>query len=192
MVTRVKLVWKSTGLGHRRRVVGARYPDQISASGAAVAHRSGGPGVPSSILGWLTTSPPSFSGLGCRSLKAKTLVQIQEGVPHMQIVKALPPNIEAIAAAFPVNEMLAKHDVWFCWGETIFNPRGGKIPEAILAHERVHSRQQEPEGPTAWWGRYLTDPTFRLAQEVAAYAAEFRWHVTHADTSRRIRGFRSP
>lgn len=39
----------------------------------------------------------------------------------------------------------------------------------IIVHEQTHLVQQDLYGVEKWWERYLTDPKFRLEQEVPAY-----------------------
>lgn len=92
----------------------------------------------------------------------------------MQIVRAYPPNIAKIAAAFP-QATTYKH-VFFCYGDTIFNPSGAGISEALLAHEAVHSERQG-DNPDLWWDRYIADPEFRLAEELAAHVEEYIVHT---------------
>lgn len=58
----------------------------------------------------------------------------------MRIEKSRPPNFDAIAAVLP--GALGKN-VIFCYGDTIYNPGGQVIPLQLLAHEAVHSIQQE-------------------------------------------------
>jgi signal transduction histidine kinase len=65
----------------------------------------------------------------------------------------------------------------FTYGRAIYNPAGIDIPDDLHVHECVHMDQQAKMagGPDAWWGRYLTDPWFRLSQEAEAYGAQFRY-----------------
>lgn len=119
----------------------------------------------------------------------------------MQIVKALPPNIDEIDLAFGVRDKLAAGmSIYFCYGGAIYNPRGTLIAPQIMAHERVHVAQQRAEraalqsinaGAEAWWEKYIADPAFRLHQEVHAHAAEFVFAVDHDRRPRPPKGFRS-
>ena len=83
----------------------------------------------------------------------------------MRIVKACPPLIEEIDAAFKVRGK----PVAYAWGETIFNPE--ILPE-IVAHEKVHGKRQGA-AIEEWWRRYIADPEFRLAEEMPAHLAEY-------------------
>lgn len=54
------------------------------------------------------------------------------------------------------------------YGDTVHCKSGHLSPDLIV-HERTHINQQVTYGPEKWWERYLTDPEFRLLQELAAY-----------------------
>lgn len=86
----------------------------------------------------------------------------------MKISKEQPPNYEKILKFFDVKD----EPVVFAYGDTIYAPNGGDIPENLVIHEAIHSKQQgtNPEG---WWDRYLVDPEFRLEQEIQAYASQW-------------------
>ena len=86
----------------------------------------------------------------------------------MQIVKDYPPNIELIKANFQISG-----NTVFCYGDTLYNPGGYKISSDLLAHEKVHQKQQGND-PSGWWRRYIEDKAFRLSQEVEAYRKQFR------------------
>lgn len=118
----------------------------------------------------------------------------------MRIIKALPPNIDEIDAAFGVRKILEKQSIYFSWGDRIFNPGGTDISPAIMRHEIVHGMQQKSErdarisidhGCRAWWIKYLHDPEFRLAQEIEAHRAEYEWHRDRNEASQPYRGYRS-
>ena len=87
----------------------------------------------------------------------------------MQIKHEHPPNFAAILAVFPRAKAKA---VVFTYGDILYVPHGIELPQAILAHEVVHSLQQG-KYPEAWWGRYLRDKRFRLEQELEAHRAEY-------------------
>lgn len=89
----------------------------------------------------------------------------------MKIVNALPPNIAAIEAVF--GEACRQPGVFFCYGDTIFNPTGESIPEQLIRHEEVHSRRQG-NFPEIWWAQYLTDTAFRYQEELVAHQAEYQ------------------
>lgn len=93
--------------------------------------------------------------------------------PLVASVKQLhlfPPNYTAINRAFKVRGK----GVWFCYGDTIYNPSRLKIPPSIMAHETVHMHQQGDD-PAKWWTDYIRDREFRLHQEIPAHCAEYRW-----------------
>jgi hypothetical protein len=86
-----------------------------------------------------------------------------------------PPNnlYNRIIALWP--EVASQPYTLFTWGDTIYATSNREIPPYTMMHEEVHSTQQKEYGsPQGWWDRYLTDPEFRLAQELAAYRREYR------------------
>lgn len=84
----------------------------------------------------------------------------------MKEVVGYPPNYEEIKRNF----ILAKN-TYFCYGDTIFNPDGNPIPEDVIFHESIHSKQQKEFGtPELWWTKYILDNSFRCSQEVEAFA----------------------
>lgn len=91
----------------------------------------------------------------------------------MQIAIARPPNFEEILAVFPLAE---KPGVIFTYGQTIYNPSNAPISAQLKAHEAVHAQRQgeDEEEIRAWWRRYLTEPMFRLEEELLAHRAEYR------------------
>lgn len=86
----------------------------------------------------------------------------------MKVLHLFPPNYAAINRAFKVRGK----PVIFCFGDTVYNPGRIKMPDRLLAHEAVHSRQQGTD-PAGWWDRYIIDSKFRLAQEIPAHCAEY-------------------
>lgn len=89
----------------------------------------------------------------------------------MKVEIGLPPNIEAIYAAFPDAK---GGSILYAWGQTIYNPKGVHIPTHLLAHEAVHGmRQVAKEGIEGWWAKYIADPEFRYVEELAAHKVEF-------------------
>lgn len=87
----------------------------------------------------------------------------------MRIIKAPPPNFEAILKVFDVKDK----PIVFTYGDCIYNPTDGNIPPHLITHEDVHRQQQEVMGVEVWWDQYLADPKFRLEQEVWAYQAQY-------------------
>lgn len=86
----------------------------------------------------------------------------------MKVAYAYPPNIDLIRRFFRPGP-----GTLFCYGDTIYFPAGGDLPETLHAHEEVHSRRQGDD-PDLWWDRYLQDAEFRLLEEVLAHRAEYR------------------
>lgn len=93
----------------------------------------------------------------------------------MEIVHALPPNYEKIAAAFKL-ELSGKSAV-FTYGYKLYNPSGLELPEHLLVHENVHAVQQKgtAEGAEEWWDKFIADPAFRVEQELEAYGAQYAY-----------------
>ena len=94
----------------------------------------------------------------------------------MKIIKAYPPMIDAIDAAFNVRGKT----IFYAWGNVIYNPKGADIPPELLAHEQVHGDRQgsDVEG---WWRKYIADPEFRLAEELCAHHVEYCYALTHGN-----------
>jgi hypothetical protein len=86
----------------------------------------------------------------------------------MRILETLPPNWNKIKATFPHAEV---EQAIFCYGEIVHNPFGAKMTRDLEIHEAVHSEQQG-EDPETWWDRYISDPLFRLEQEIQAYGLQ--------------------
>lgn len=94
----------------------------------------------------------------------------REGNFTIEIVHALPPNIEEIKTKFDV----VGKPIFFAYGDKIYNPMGIRIPTPLLAHEAVHMSRQMISGVEAWWREYLDDPEFRLDEELLAHRAEYQ------------------
>jgi hypothetical protein len=86
----------------------------------------------------------------------------------MKIVFDYPPNIDEIRKVFTLRPTVV-----FTYDDTIYNPGRGTIDSALMIHEATHSRQQGDD-PAGWWKKYLSDPKFRLDQEVYAYRNQYR------------------
>lgn len=98
-----------------------------------------------------------------------------------RILHQTPPMWEQINAVFNV----AGKDVCFAWGDTIYIPTGFKMPEELMAHEKVHLKRQKEFDQigagldlelrvSAWWMEYISDPAFRLREEIPAHIAEYQ------------------
>jgi hypothetical protein len=91
----------------------------------------------------------------------------------MKVVKEVPPMFEEIDREFNCKDL----GVIYCWGDTIYNPNDIIIGPALMAHEEIHSNQQEDK-VEEWWKAYIADPYFRLEMELPAHYAE--WLVEKA------------
>ncbi len=91
----------------------------------------------------------------------------------MQVSTGYPPNFPEIAGQFP---WARRPGVIFTYGEQIFVGEGANVTPALKAHESVHSERQgkTEESIAEWWRRYLSDPQFRLEEELLAHRAEYR------------------
>ena len=91
----------------------------------------------------------------------------------MKIEPSMPPGHlwdEIIAAGMHPK----KETAIITYGDTIYVPSGASLPDHLVEHEGTHSEQQGSQ-PDEWWGRYLTDPYFRVDQEAEAYANQFSY-----------------
>jgi hypothetical protein len=106
-----------------------------------------------------------------------------------------PPVWNDVCVAFGINPV-----AYFTYGDTIFNPSLLPYPPPdIIAHERLHMKQQmnmlpeeerTPEnhnrGAALWWGKFLRDPAFRIDQESRAYGKQYAV-ICKATSSREMR-----
>ena len=88
----------------------------------------------------------------------------------MEVVYSYPPNIKRI------REVLTPPDhAVFTYDKKLYCPtEDALIPRHLMAHEEVHVDQQDLLGVDRWWELYLTDPQFRIAQELSAYRAQYQ------------------
>ena len=86
----------------------------------------------------------------------------------METKNTFPPNWNKIKSAFPNAE--AEQAV-FCYGSVLHNPFNAQITRDLEIHEAVHSRQQDKD-PEGWWDKYISDPSFRVEQEIQAYGLQ--------------------
>lgn len=87
----------------------------------------------------------------------------------MKIVYERPPNYDTILAV-----LKPQGTTFFCYGDTIYSPSGTDVPEDVIFHESIHSKQQGTN-PEQWWREYLLNKDFRLEQELEAYAAQLNF-----------------
>lgn len=104
----------------------------------------------------------------------------------MKIVNTAPPDwiMQGCMSRFRVDV----NNTFWTYGDTIYNPGGGTLPDHIEAHEEQHSRQQAAYegGKDAWWKEYLENPRFRMEQEAEAYGEQHRFYCGRvSDRNRR-------
>lgn len=104
----------------------------------------------------------------------------------MNVIVGRPPNYNEIGKVFGFANI---ERAVFTYGDDIYNPMNGAIDEPLGFHEATHAEQQEREGgPKKWWKRFLTEPKFRLAQELQAYGHQYRrFCELHHDRNLRAR-----
>ena len=90
----------------------------------------------------------------------------------MEILDKNPPNWSEIKVLNPPKTTV------FCYGDTIFNPSGGEVPEDVIFHEQVHSDRQGND-PKGWWLKYINDRDFRLKEEVLAFGGQYAFIKRH-------------
>jgi hypothetical protein len=103
----------------------------------------------------------------------------------LKIVNEAPPAdlLAAIVKAIPAVAECRRPI--FTYGDRIFNPSGSGIDPELYAHESVHSERQGRH-PNPWWERYLSDPAFRLEEEMLGHVAEYLTYcTTHLDRNKR-------
>lgn len=98
----------------------------------------------------------------------------------MTISTEYPPNYEAIKTAFPAVEGGTS---LFAYGSTIYNPFNLNVPQHLIVHEEVHEKQQGAN-PESWWNQYISDPSFRLTEEIEAYGTQFQFIKKHLGKSK--------
>lgn len=111
-----------------------------------------------------------------------------------KIINDYPPNIAEIRKHFEVDGK----EIYYTYGDTIYNPTGRKIDDDFIHHEEVHMRQQAAVGgPEEWWRRFIEDPKFRIEQEAEAYGKQVRYTrrknakralIDHADFAKSLSG----
>jgi hypothetical protein len=84
----------------------------------------------------------------------------------VKIKRGLPPNYDRLAKHFPM-----RGGEIFTYGNKIYTP--ARLSKSLLAHEKIHVKQQLKMGVEAWWDKYILDEEFRFQQELEAHKAEF-------------------
>lgn len=85
-----------------------------------------------------------------------------------EVVHEFPPIIDKIKAVLTIPEK----GVLFTYKGKVYAPDTENVPTELLVHENVHIVQQG-EDSDGWWDKYLTDKSFRLLQELEAYATQY-------------------
>jgi hypothetical protein len=100
------------------------------------------------------------------------------------IVTDYPPLYNEIARVFNLNP---NDCVIFSWGERIYNPMALTITPELLAHEMVHGLRQgtSQKRIEAWWAQYMSQPKFRLEEEILAHRAEYQWFMANGNRKQR-------
>lgn len=93
---------------------------------------------------------------------------------EIKIVEEFPPNIKEIRKALD----LAGRTPVFTYGLRIYNPYKCFLPQDLRVHEGTHVEQQNVWSASLWWEKYLSDPKFRLEQELEAYRNQFKFYKT--------------
>lgn len=93
----------------------------------------------------------------------------------MEIIKEYPPNYALICMTLKPDKQAI-----FAYGNKIYNPSGREVTPDIEHHEEVHMRQQG-DNPDAWYARYVSDPDFRLSQELEAYGEQYLFAKDHIE-----------
>jgi hypothetical protein len=103
---------------------------------------------------------------------------------NQSIVIDYPPLYDEIDAMFHVRKL---RGVIFSFGPVVYNPSGITIAPEFIAHELVHGQRQGASEPAIldWWRRYLYEPRFRLAEEIPAHVAEYRWLLENGNRDTR-------
>lgn len=77
------------------------------------------------------------------------------------------PLMARYKEVFPIDEstIIAYHDTIYC---------NSNLPDHLIVHENVHLEQQRKIGLERWVDKFLTDPNFRLIQELEAYRTQLK------------------
>lgn len=78
-------------------------------------------------------------------------------------------------------KIFVPHNVWVTIYPNIYYPcdSNPSLESEIVAHEKVHLKQQSEYGLLKWMWRYFTNKTFRLDQEAKAMAVELLTRPSH-------------
>ena len=93
------------------------------------------------------------------------------------------PYLQEFQANFPVTDQTI-----FVFKETIY--ANATPPPDVIIHEVAHMGQQKKVKPKKWIRRYLTEPQFRLDNELEAYKKQIKWLKVNVKDRNEIFGIR--
>lgn len=88
----------------------------------------------------------------------------------MAVIHSYPPNINEINLVLPTSDKNV-----FSYYPDVYVPSGKELDPDLMLHENIHLEQQKAIGVENWWRKYLTDPQFRLEQELASFSAQLTY-----------------
>lgn len=94
----------------------------------------------------------------------------------MEIINEKPPIYQKLHEQFGVKW----DDIIIAYAPNIYAPRA--FPKQKEVHETIHILRQKEIGVDIWWGMYLEDRDFRLAEELLAYQGEIEWIKQRVET----------
>lgn len=103
----------------------------------------------------------------------------------MKISHEKPPIYDTLAEAFGISW---DEGIVITYGDTLHTKEGNNITNDLVAHEKTHTRQQYLRGIGQWWHEYISDPEFRLRQEIEAY--QNQWNFLKQNENDREKLFR--
>jgi hypothetical protein len=101
---------------------------------------------------------------------------------RMKIINEIPPIFYKLQEQFGVSWS----DIIIAYAPNIYAPR--EISKGKEVHERIHIKRQGEIGVENWWGMYLSDPEFRLNEELISYKGEIEW-IKQQDYNRNERRY---
>jgi hypothetical protein len=85
-----------------------------------------------------------------------------------------PPIYDEVIAHFKITDQdVIRLGICFAYWPNIYKPNGAPVSDHVMVHEKVHLEQQARMGATEWWKAYISNPDFRLYNEVPAYQAQY-------------------
>lgn len=109
----------------------------------------------------------------------------------MKISKEKPACFEKLQKAFGINW---EKGIIITYGDTVYTSNPRNLTPDLIIHEEVHIRQQARmnDGKDSmfkdeWVDRFISDPVFRLEQEIEAYRAQLGY--IQQNYNRKLRRF---